>query len=97
MNGLRHAEPAKDEKRVAPRWAMAIAGFGAVTVFIALMVLRDSPIQTPSWPDVHSDIAFQTTLPANPLQTEIDNLRMDTLNATKALAASFMLEPDSEK
>jgi hypothetical protein len=97
MNGVRQAAPQKDKQRMLPQWGIAALGCAAVLALALLFVPRNSPMRSASWPDIHSDIAFKTTLPANPLETEIENLRMDTVNATKALAASFMLQQDSEK
>ena len=76
---------------------MGIAAIAIAATLLALWPSRHSSQQAASWPDVHSDITFKATLPANPLEIEIENLRTDTRNATKALAANFMPESMSEK
>jgi hypothetical protein len=66
----------------------------ATAIFLSL----PKPVPQPpaTWPDFPKRIAFKPSIPENPLETEIQNLRADTLNAAKALAASFLPQSESK-
>jgi hypothetical protein len=83
------------ERFTAFRWIGAAAVVIAVGVFLALP--KSAPEPVGSWPDLGTKIAFNTSIPENPLEKEIHNLQFDTLNAAKALAANFWPETDSER
>lgn len=94
MNDIRTTQPAKP--RAVLRWATAavvIAFLAAIAVFL----MKPAAPRTASFPKIETQLAFQTLLPANPLEVEIQNLRADTLNAAKALAANFLPQTDSPK
>src|SRR4051794_29848262 len=74
MNGLRERS-SENQPSFALRWTMGIAVIVMAATLLAFWPLRHSSQQAASWPDVHSDITFKTTLPANPLEIEIENLR----------------------
>jgi anti-sigma factor RsiW len=95
VNDLRKTQPEKP--RAVLHWATAAAAIALVSVGIAALVTKPTPPRTASFPKIETQIAFQTSLPANPLEVEIQNLRADTLNAAKALAANFLPQTDSEK
>lgn len=79
----------------ALRWASAV-GVAALIV-AALFLSRPEPARqtVATWPAMTITPAFKQSLPENPLEAEIQNLRADTLNAARALASSFL--PDSER
>ena len=66
----------------------------ATVGFVSLPRRAAEPAAT--WPDLSPPTAFKPFIPENPLETEIENLRADTMNAAKALAASFLPESESK-
>jgi hypothetical protein len=92
MRGIN--EPASDQ-RSRPSFGWATAALVLAVAAISLIVFRERPIkQAVTWP-VPTQIAFKAKLPENPLEGEIENLRADTLNAAKGLAATFMPSSDA--
>ena len=93
MNGLRET-PAPPRRHPKFQWAAAMSGIALLTISIAVLPSKRPAEPTPSWPTLEAPIALKTSLPENPLESEIKNLREDTLNAAKALAATFL--PDAK-
>ena len=88
------------EGETAPRGGLKLGWIGAVAavVVIGLSISqldrrRSGNIEV-SWPELQTQLAFKAELPANPLEAEIANLRDDTVNAARALAASFLPTSD---
>jgi hypothetical protein len=92
MNNLEKAPRAGNVSIL--RWAGVGVAVAILAAAIFLSVPRPAPQPTAMWPDLQTRIAFKPSIPKNPLETEIENLRADTMNAAKALAASFLLESD---
>jgi predicted anti-sigma-YlaC factor YlaD len=94
MNNL---ESAPRRQTVSPlRWAAATCSIAVLGAAIVLSLPKSPVPPTTTFVDLPTTIAFKTTLPENPLEQEIQNLRADTLNAAKALAATFLPEQDSK-
>ena len=81
--------------RGIPRWAGAVAAFAIVVA--TLLFTPKQPTQREATLSLPTQIAFKPTLPANPLETEIESLRADTLNAAKAVAANFWPDTPPDK
>jgi hypothetical protein len=79
------------------RWLAFGASLAAVAAVAYLMTPTRPSQQSARWPDLPTKIAFKTSIPENPLEQEIQHLRADTLNAAKALAATFLPETESSK
>ena len=89
MNGIRADVSPSARRSPSLRWAFATVGVAVVGTLLAVVLIR--PSRSPvAWPELKTQLAFKSALPANPLETEIENLRGDALNAAKALAASFL-------
>jgi hypothetical protein len=96
MNSLRKT-PTAPRRDFKFQWAAATCAVALITISIALLPLKQPTLPTesaPSWPTLETQMIFKTSLPENPLESEIKNLREDTLNAAKGLAATFL--PTSE-
>ena len=89
MNSIRSETAPGGSERGFPRWAIASACVVLSAGMLSLLTLRQ-PRQTGTWPEIPTRIEFNASFPANPLETEINNLQADTLNAAKALAATFL-------
>lgn len=78
------------------RWV----GAGVTVAILATAVFLSLPKQVAkpaaTWPDLSPGMTFKPSIPENPLETEIQNLRDDTMNVAKALAASFLPESDAK-
>lgn len=74
------------------QWAALSCAVALVAIGIVIHPLN-RPAPEPTWPDLGPKITLKTTLPENPLETEINHLRQDTFNAARALAANFLPEP----
>jgi hypothetical protein len=94
MNNL-EAAPRPRNISILP-WAAASATIAILAAAIFLSLPKPPPQPAARWPDLPTRIAFKTSIPENPLAIEIENLRADTLNAAKALAASFLPDSDSK-
>ncbi|HUS35084.1 MAG TPA: hypothetical protein VM680_06995 [Verrucomicrobiae bacterium] len=95
MNKLRATPtPTSPRRDLKFQWAAATCAVALITIGIALLPPQRPAESTPSWPTLETQINFKTSLPENPLEAEIKNLREDTLNAAKGLAATFL--PASE-
>jgi hypothetical protein len=96
MNSLRET-PTAPRRDFKFQWAAVTCAVASITIGIALLPPKQAtrPIErAPSWPTLETQMTFNTALPENPLESEIKNLREDTLNAAKGLAATFL--PASE-
>jgi predicted anti-sigma-YlaC factor YlaD len=89
MSSLERKNPEPREASRVFKWAGAFGCVALAAVLVATMRPKQAQ-QTGTWPVFETEIAFKATLPANPLETEIANLRADTLNAAKGLAANFL-------
>lgn len=94
MNSLRET-PTAHRRDPNFQWAAAMFGIALLTLGIAVLPSKRPAEPTPAWPTLGAPISLKTSLPENPLESEIKNLREDTLNAAKALAATFL--PDAEE
>jgi hypothetical protein len=91
MNQLRETPtPAPPRRDLRFQWAAAACAVALIAISIALLPPQRPAESTPSWPTLETQISFKTSLPENPLEAEIKNLREDTLNAAKGLAATFL-------
>jgi hypothetical protein len=96
MNKLRET-PTTASRNHKWQWAVATSAVALLTISIAVLPPKRSTEPAPSWPELESPIALKTALPENPLESEIKNLRADTLNAAKALAANFLPAAEDSK
>jgi predicted anti-sigma-YlaC factor YlaD len=79
------------------RWAGAAVTLAVLATAVFLSLPKQVAKPTATWPDLSPSVGFKPSIPENPLETEIQNLRADTLNAAKALATSFLPESESEQ
>jgi hypothetical protein len=79
------------------RWIAVAASLAVIAAAAYLMIPTPPTRQAATWPEIPTKIAFKSSLPQNPLEQEIQNLRADTMNAAKALAATFLPESESSK
>jgi hypothetical protein len=79
------------------RWLALGASLAAIAVTACLLIPNRPAQQTATWSELPTKIVFKTSIPENPLEQEIQNLRADTLNAAKALTATFLPESESPK
>ena len=94
MNNLGTAPP--HQSVLVLRWVGAGVTLAILLTAIFLSLPKRVTERTATWPDLSPRTAFKPSIPENPLETEIENLRADTLNAAKALAASFLPESDAK-
>ena len=90
MSGLEAAPASRGGLRLG--WVATVAAVIVIAVGVLQFGRTPTPRRGATWPELPTQVAFKAELPANPLETEIANLRDDTLNAAKALAANFLPE-----
>ena len=95
MNNLEAATP--HDNSAMFRWVAVAASIAVIAAAAYLMMPSRPTPQAGTWPQLPTGIAFKPSIPENPLEQEIQNLRADTLNAAKALAATFLPESESSK
>lgn len=96
MNTLREG-PAPARHIPKWQWAVATSAVALITISIAVLPQKPSNEPSPSWPELDTEITWTPSLPQNPLESEINSLRADTLNAAKALASSFLPASEDSK
>jgi hypothetical protein len=84
----------KPRRNLKTQWAVATCAIAVITIGLAVFPPERSVEPAPSWPALRTELTLKTPLPENPLESEINHLREDTLNAAKAFAANFV--PDLE-
>ena len=97
MAGLRKNQPNQPIPSRSFSWVIPAVAMVAVIIASIWISQNRVPQKAASWPEFKTAFALQTTIPRNPLELEIENLRTDTLNATKALAASFTASSGAKK
>jgi hypothetical protein len=98
MAGIRESESAKATPGRTWGWTMP-AGAAALLVLVGSVWFSQKRVEptAASWPEIKTAFALEATIPRNPLEVEIENLKADTLNVTRALAASFNTKEEAEK
>jgi hypothetical protein len=88
MNALQ--TPAATRSQFVPvlRWAIPTLLIAATATL--LLTRKTPPQQFVEVKIIPKQLALKATIPENPLETEIQNLCADTLNAARALAANFL-------
>jgi hypothetical protein len=83
MNGVRTASPEK--KNWKPAWALVTAALVVAAVLVNIGQPKNPTVVTMTIPKLELPAPMQL-----PIESELENLKADTRNAARALAASFL-------